>query len=84
MNGLGRIQKGALALLATRPDGCGTTDLAGLTDRKGAWNAFSALAGRGLAKPAGTRRNGSADGRGKPLGVWVITDAGLQLTGTTS
>jgi hypothetical protein len=82
VKGLGRIQRGALAMLASRPDGCGTTDLAHLTDRKGAWNTLNALAGRGLAEPAGKRPNGSADGRGKPLGVYVITDAGRQLQQT--
>lgn len=79
MNGLGRIQRGALVMLASRPEGCGTTDLGDLADRKGAWNALSALAGRGLAEPAGTRPNSSADGRGKPLGVWVITGDGLRM-----
>lgn len=79
MNGLGRIQRHALILLAGRPEGCGTTDLAPLADRKGAWNALQALVMRGLVTPAGTRPNSSPDGRGRPLTVWVITDAGRQM-----
>ena len=78
MKGLGRIQREALDL-AARQEGCTTADVASSRSRKDAWLSLQSLARRGLVEPAGTRRNGSADGRGKPLRVWLATEEGRQL-----
>lgn len=79
VKGLGRIQREVLRP-AARQGGCTTADLRGAS-RKDARAALQALAVRGLVGKAGTRKNTSPDGRGKPLRVRVATGQGRQAAG---
>lgn len=81
MNRFGRIQRGALILLARRPEGIASPDLADLAGRRAALHSLNALTRVGLAADAGRRVSAAADGRGQPARVFVLTDAGRELMG---